>query len=150
VADDAVDDTVKVMKAPLVCFSSVVGKEIVYGEHDLRAAPMAELNEPEIERKWRHQHWKILHVNDVGRRDEKTYCECRKIKDRLHQLGDPARQARQLKFADDVEKTRVESNAAAGKAGGIEVIGDRAHGEIDVFGKESTREICGVVGHGRP
>jgi len=66
-------------------------------------------------------------MNDVRRRDEKTHCECRQVEYRLQQLEDPAGQPRQPKLSNYVEKTGVELDAATGKAGGVEVVGDRAY-----------------------
>ena len=89
-------------------------------------------------------------MNDVGRRDEKTHCECRQIEHRLQQLEDPARQPGQPKPSYDIENARVDLDAATGKACGVEVVGDRAYRQINMLGEESPREIRGVVGHSRP
>ena len=89
-------------------------------------------------------------MNDVGRRDEKTHCECREVEYRLQQLEDPARQPGQAKPSYDVEKARVELDAATEEAGGIEVVRDRAYRQINRLGEDGPREICSVVGHGRP
>src|SRR6202041_552838 len=107
VADDTVNHLVQVAEGLLVLLPGVVRKQIVNRQHDLRAASAAQLYEPEVEWETRQQHGQELHMNDLGGRDEEAHGKRGQIEVRLQQLEDSARQARQPKPSDDVEKARM-------------------------------------------
>jgi hypothetical protein len=51
VADDAVDARIEIAKGTDMSLAGIVGQKVVHGEHDLRAAPLAEFDEPKVQRR---------------------------------------------------------------------------------------------------
>ena len=83
VADNRIDECIKAEEGRFVTLTGVVWQQVMDGEHDLRSAGAAEVEEPEIERQSPFQHWQILHVDDVWRGDEKPDAKRKQVQHRL-------------------------------------------------------------------
>ncbi len=135
-ADDAVDEMVEPAEDEAVRLGGVMRKEVVNGEDDPGAATSAEGEEEGIEGQTPAQHGEVLDVDDVGRSEEEAEGEREHVEECFDKFENATGGLWQFETADDIEEARVEAEAAAGEAGGVEVVGDGADLDVDAFSEE--------------